>query len=164
MTGHVTVAPADAATDWRALRALLGEAFAAMDGVIDPPSSLRRMDAAALAALPGTWLLARDAQGLAGCLHAAPRGDALYLSKIAVAARRRRSGVARALVEAAAALAGPGALTLSSRVELRDAHAAFRTMGFVETGRTAHPGFARPTSIAFRREASARWTERAASC
>jgi hypothetical protein len=37
-------------------------------------------------------------------------------------------------------------------------------MGFVETGRTAHPGFARPTSIAFRREASERWTERAASC
>jgi hypothetical protein len=41
-------------------------------------------------------------------------------------------------------------LELQTRVELTENHATFRAMGFVETGRTAHPGYDR-TSITFRR-------------
>ena len=50
-------------------------------------------------------------------------------------------------------LAGYGkpALELQTRIELTGNHAAFRRMGFVETARTAHPGFDRPTSITFRK-------------
>jgi hypothetical protein len=39
----------------------------------------------------------------------------------------------------------------AARVELTETHATFRALGFTETGRTAHPGFDRPTSITFRR-------------
>ena len=37
------------------------------------------------------------------------------------------------------------------RVELEANHRAFIAMGFVETERTAHAGYDRPTSITFRR-------------
>lgn len=49
--------PADFA-DWDGLLALLRDAFATMDGRIEPPSSLHRFDAAALAAairLAASW-------------------------------------------------------------------------------------------------------------
>jgi ribosomal protein S18 acetylase RimI-like enzyme len=142
--------------DWAALRALVTAAFAFMEGRIDPPSSLTRMDAAALAAQAreGTLFLAWDAGRLVGCLFAAEAEDALYLTKLAVAPARRGEGIGRALVEAAAEAArarGLAALTLSTRVELTENHAAFARMGFRETGRTAHPGFDRPTSVAMRR-------------
>jgi hypothetical protein len=43
-------------------------------------------------------------------------------------------------------------LELQTRVELEENHAAFRAMGFAEAGRTAHPGYDRPTSITFRKD------------
>jgi hypothetical protein len=36
-------------------------------------------------------------------------------------------------------------------VELVENHAAFQALGFAETGRTAHSGFDRPTSITYRK-------------
>ena len=63
-------------------------------------------------------------------------------------------GLARRLIEHAALRArslGLPALELQSRVELTENHAAFQAMGFHEVGRTAHDGYAAPTSITFRR-------------
>jgi hypothetical protein len=37
------------------------------------------------------------------------------------------------------------------RIELTQNHAVFVAMGFLETSRSAHKGFAEPTSITFRR-------------
>jgi GNAT superfamily N-acetyltransferase len=141
--------------DWPRLMALLHAAYAPMEGVIDPPSSLLAMTAADLAAKArdGVLLLAREGDGpLAGCLFCAAEGDALHLSKLAVRPERQGEGLARALVAAAereARARGLARLTLSSRVELTANHAVFARLGFRETGRTAHPGFDRPTSIAF---------------
>jgi hypothetical protein len=59
------------------------------------------------------------------------------------------------MIDAAADI-GQGARSrpprIAARVELTENHETFRAMGFtVETGRTAHPGYDRPTSITFRR-------------
>jgi ribosomal protein S18 acetylase RimI-like enzyme len=88
------------------------------------------------------------------CLFAVPQGDAYYLGKLAVREDLRGHGLATRLVDAAADRAkalGLDHLELQTRVELTENQATFRAMGFVETGRTAHPGYDRPTSITFRR-------------
>ena len=142
--------------DWDGLLALLQEAFAFMDGRIDPPSSLYRLDAAALAAKAADEevVLAFVGGALAGCLFAAPRGDSLYLGKIAVRPDLQGRGLARrmiALAEASAQSRGFKALELQTRVELTENHRAFAALGFVKVGETCHPGFTRPTSLTFRK-------------
>jgi predicted GNAT superfamily acetyltransferase len=88
------------------------------------------------------------------CLFLTPRPGVLYLGKLAVASGHRGRGFARALVDVAGMRArarGLPMLELQTRVELVENHAAFHALGFVEVGRTAHPGFDRPTSVTFRR-------------
>ena len=68
--------------------------------------------------------------------------------------RSQLQGLAQALVrhaESRAKLLALAVLELQTRVELTENHAAFRAMGFAETGRTAHEGFDRPTTITFRK-------------
>src|SRR3546814_11597175 len=64
---------------------------------IDPLSSLHRLDASKLAvkAMEEELVLAYVDGALAGCLFAAPRGDALYLGKIAVRPGLQGRGLAR---------------------------------------------------------------------
>lgn len=141
---------------WEAVMALLQEAFAFMEGRIDPPSSLARMHAAdlACAAKTGVALIAEAGPRPVGCLFARIAGDSLALTKIAVAEGWRGQGLARRLIAAAEAEArarGLDALSLQSRVELMESHAAFARLGFKMVGSSAHPGYGRPTSLTFRR-------------
>lgn len=138
------------------LLTLIREAFAYMEGRIDPPSSALRLSTASIAAqaAEGAVFVAEEGETLVGCIFASPRGQALYLSKLAVRADRRGRGLGRALVEAAGAEArrlGLQALELETRIELVENHAAFAAMGFVKTGENAHAGYDRPTSITMRR-------------
>ncbi len=138
--------PAD---DLAPVRALLAAAFAYMDGRIDPPSSLART--AVEAARAELWVLGTTP---VACVLLTPRADTLYLGKLAVDEGARGQGLARVLVGHACARAralGLPSVTLQTRVELVENHAAFARMGFAEVGRTAHPGYERPTSITFRR-------------
>lgn len=138
---------------WPPILDLLQGAFAYMDGRIDPPSSLAMLDAAALTRQAQTgeiWIIGAPV----ACLFLTPRPRALYLGKLAVDHRHRGKGLARRLIDLAeerARALGLPALELQTRVELVENQAAFQAMGFVETGRTAHPGFDRPTSITYRR-------------
>ncbi|NDY92048.1 GNAT family N-acetyltransferase [Ideonella livida] len=149
-------APADFA-DWTGLLALLQASFAYMEGRIDPPSSLHRLDAAALAdkARHETLLTATNAQGrLIGCAFADLRPEVVYVGKLAVDAAARGQGVARALCAAADTLArqhGRPHLELQTRVELVENQATFAALGFETVARTAHPGYDRITSLTMRR-------------
>jgi GNAT superfamily N-acetyltransferase len=150
----VRCAPADFA-DWEAVRRLILAAFAGMAGRIDPPSSALRLTHAAMAAdaAQGALLLAEQAGVLVGCGFVRPRGDALYIGKLAVRPDRQGSGIGQALMAAARAEArsrGLAILELKTRIELTENHAAFARMGFVKIGETAHPGYARSTSITMR--------------
>jgi ribosomal protein S18 acetylase RimI-like enzyme len=138
---------------WPAILALLHEAFAGMEGRIDPPSSLRDLTPEALtrqAAAGEIWGIGAPV----ACVFLTPKPRALYVGKLAVAGSHRGQGLARRLIDHAEARAREmrlPVLELQTRVELLENQAAFRAMGFREVGRTAHAGFDRPTSITYRR-------------
>ena len=138
---------------WDALLGLIQASFAYMQGRINPPSSALGLDAAALAARAKTeTLIVAQAQNgtLLGCAFCARQQDALYIGKLAVSIGHQGQGLGQQLLTAAADLArqqGLGLLRLQTRVELVENQRAFAAMGFVETARSAHAGFAQPTSI-----------------
>lgn len=133
--------------------ALLRGAFAYMADRIDPPSSLTRMTRESLAYDAEDrelWVL----PGPAACVIFTRQPDHLYIGKLAVAEAERGRGHAKRLIDLAAErarLLGLDRLRLQTRIELTENQAAFRHMGFTEIGRTAHPGYDRPTSITFER-------------
>lgn len=138
---------------WPAILSLLHEAFAYMEGRIDPPSSLRDLTPDALTRQTQAgeiWVIGAPV----ACVFLTPKTEALYIGKLAVAASHRGQGLARRLIDLAeerARVLRLPALELETRVELVENQTAFQAMGFVETGRTAHAGFDRPTSITYRR-------------
>lgn len=140
--------------DWEHLLDLIRAEFAYMDGRIDPPSSmhdLKPTDLARMAEAGEVWVIGEPA---IACVVLTPKGDALYLGKLVVASQFRGKGFARALVDLAVARAqalGLLAVELQVRVELTENQSIFQNMGFKETGRTAHPGYHRVTSITMRR-------------
>lgn len=147
-------APPDFA-GWEGVRALILDAFAYMEGRIDPPSSALRLTPQSMAADAGkgALLLAELDGALVGCVFVRPKDDALYVGKLAVRPDLQGQGIGKALVAAAreeARARGLSALELQTRIELAENHAAFARMGFVKVAETAHPGFARPTSITMR--------------
>ena len=125
--------------------ALIARVFAEHDGRIDPPSSMHRMtlDDLARSALQGElWVIGAPP---VACVQLRKQGQTLYLSKLAVDPDSRRQGLAQRLIATAEKRAQ--ALELQTRIELTENHAAFKTLGFREIGRSAHPGFDRHTSI-----------------
>ncbi|MBV8651516.1 MAG: GNAT family N-acetyltransferase [Alphaproteobacteria bacterium] len=156
MSAAITIrcAPADFA-DWESVGALIREAFAYMEGRIDPPSSALRLTAQSMAedAAKGALLLAEQGGALVGCVFVRPKGDALYIGKLAVRPGLQGQGIGKVLVTAARAEAralGIAMLELQTRIELTENHAAFARMGFVKSGETMHEGYNRPTSITMR--------------
>lgn len=154
-TLRVLTAPANFEA-WDALLQLLRESFAFMEGRIDPPSSLERMDVEDFKrkATKETLIVALDGTELQGCVFAALREDCVYVGKLAVAASARGQGLARALLAAADELArrhGRPCLELQTRIELTENHRAFAALGFVQVAQTSHPGYDRPTSVTLRR-------------
>ncbi|MBN8630972.1 MAG: GNAT family N-acetyltransferase [Rhodobacterales bacterium] len=138
---------------WPAILTLLHEAFAYMEGRIDPPSSLHKLTPEALTRqtqVGEIWLIGAPV----ACVFLTPKPGALYVGKLAVVASHRGQGLARRLIDLAgerARVLQLSALELETRVELVENQTAFQAMGFVETGRTAHAGYDRPTSITYRR-------------
>lgn len=138
--------------DAEALRSLIQTAFAYMEGRIDPPSSINRLDAPTIRAqaMGGEiWAVMLGTRPIA-CAFFTPMPDSLYIGKLAVAAEHRGEGLARALVEQAArraAALGFTRLVTQSRVELIESQQALMAMGFRRIGTTAHPGYDRPTSV-----------------
>ncbi|OAN69978.1 acetyltransferase [Sulfitobacter sp. EhC04] len=133
---------------------LIRTCFAPMEGRIDPPSSMLRMTLTGLqqeAATSEIWSLGTPSLS---CVILTPRPQALYLGKLAVHPAARRQGHARRLLDHAEARARSlrlPAVELQSRVELVENHALFAAAGYAEIARTAHPGYAQPTSITFRK-------------
>lgn len=138
--------------DWHALRALIGRAFAGMDGRIDPPSSVHGLSVADIAKQAETgeiWVIGAPA---AACVFLTPRPQALYVGKLAVDPAVQRMGYARRLMGVAERRAHEldlPLLELETRVELTENHAAFRALGFQQTAARAHPGYDRSTSLVF---------------
>lgn len=152
----IFIRPAESdTTDWASVLALVLKAFAYMKGQIDPPSSANRLtqDDMAAQAESGVVLLAEDDTGLVGCVFLTPKADVMYIGKLAVDPSRQGEGIGRRLFEACVAAAKAqkfAEIELQARVELIENHTAFIALGFRETGRTAHDGYNRPTSVTMR--------------
>ncbi|PWK68364.1 GNAT family N-acetyltransferase [Aminobacter sp. AP02] len=141
---------------WDELLDLIMRSFAYMDGVIDPPSSAHRLTPANLRdkASDEVCFIAMMDRRLVGCIFLAERAELFYVGKLAVDDGVRGAGIGRALMLAAERHAidqGKPVLELQTRIELAANHATFAKLGFVESERTAHEGFDRPTSITFRK-------------
>ena len=130
------------------------EAFTGMEGRIDPPSSLASMTVEDLRDPAGeVWVLGNP---IAGTVVLTPKPAVLYVGKLAVRDRRRGAGRRLlAFAEQRAGELGLDWLELQSRVELVEVHAVFKRLGFREVMRTTHAGYARPTSITFRKRVGA---------
>ncbi len=138
--------------DWAAYLALIQRAFAPMQTRINPPSSLAQLTADDLAEHAHNELfLAATNDGIpVACMMVSVKPDHLYLAKLAVDPIHQGAGRARAMVAWCTRHApdfNAQFLRLQTRVELIENHAVFAKLGFVETKRTAHPGFDHPTSI-----------------
>jgi len=153
---RVVEAPHPETVDWPALLAFIHEAFAYMNGRIDPPSSLHRLSANDLAgkAMQEVLLLVREGEdlesNLLGCMFCRQEGMRLYIGKLAVAHSNRGQGIGRLLLRHAHRLAkrkGCKLLELEARVELVENHKTFERWGFVKTSENAHAGYPSPTSI-----------------
>jgi GNAT superfamily N-acetyltransferase len=142
---------------WDDLLSIIRRSFAYMDGIIDPPSSAHRLTPETLrekAALEIGFIAFADRE-ISGCAFLAEKPDHFYLGKLAVTPELQGHGVGRRLLEAAethARAAGKGVIELQTRVELTSNHRTFARFGFVETTRTAHAGYDRPTSVTMRKE------------
>jgi predicted N-acetyltransferase YhbS len=141
---------------WDDLLALIRRAFAYMDGAIDPPSSAHLLTAGTLAdkAKRETGFLAVENGRIVGCVFALERARDFYVGKLAVEPALQGQGVGARLMQAVQDLAreqGKDAIELQTRIELTANHATFARLGFRETGRTAHAGYDRPTSITMRK-------------
>ncbi len=138
--------------DAEAAAALIRIAFAAQPIVTRPPSSALKESTQSIAA----WIGAgggfgiMDGPDLVALLLWTERDGGLYCGRLAVRPAFRGKGLARRLIASAELEArrhGLSRLDVRVRLELPDNLALFRSCGFVETGRDAHPGFAMPTIL-----------------
>lgn len=141
---------------WNELLALILRSFAYMDRIIDPPSTAHALTAESLQERARTeaGFIAMDGEKIVGCVFVRERDDDCYIGKLAVEPAMQGRGIGKRLLEAAetfAASRGKQAVELQTRVELTGNQTAFVRLGFVETKRTAHKGFDRPTSITLRK-------------
>lgn len=138
-----------------ALLDLLMRSYADLEGRVDPPSSLVKLDTARLADAAGRSEIWALDPGPVACVVLTRRPNTLYLSKLAVDEPYRRQGLARRLVDhtmtRARALKQPN-VTLQVRIELTETQAAFRRLGFHEVNRTAHLGYDHDTAITYKRK------------
>lgn len=135
---------------------LIQNAFAPMEGLIDPPSSAGLLTADGLREKTRHEIAYAVQSGgqLAGCVFLADKGDHLYLGKLAVSDQFRGQGLARILVGQAEKLAherGMSHIDLQVRIELVQNQNLFKKLGFITVAETMHPGFDRVTSLTMRK-------------
>lgn len=159
MVSDITIErnPDVGSVDWKELHALLMASFAFMEGRIDPPSSLLKLNAEDLRrkAQIETLFIARHDTKIVGCLFSREEGGALYVGKVAVAPNVQGHGLGRRLFQAAIRQAqeqGAFCVDLETRIELLENHAMFGRLGFKKVSESAHAGYAKPTSIRMRLE------------
>ena len=144
-------------TAWQTVLDLLHEAFAYQEPLIDPPSSLHRLNANTLAekAAQEQLIIARSGDDIVGCVFARLMPDRVYVGKMAVSLAVQGRGLGRRLMAAVEEFARERdrlLLELQTRIELIDNHETFRKLGFKKVSESAHEGYARLTSITMQKK------------
>ena len=140
--------PADAAV----LLDVMRRAFAEYRGVLKPDSSVTVETEAVIASklAGGGGLLALEGARPVGCLIAEAKGERGYLGRLAVDPTLRRQGLARRLMLAGEGFVRGRGLRIAEvqvRIALTGNIALFQSLGYRETARESHPGYAEPTYL-----------------
>lgn len=143
--------------DAPAIAATIAASFAQYRGRLVPESGAFRETpegiARELANGAGAIVAERNGEMVA-CVMTNEREGDLYFGRLSVVPSARKSGLARRLiaaVEAEARRRGLPGVRLGVRIVLTDNERLFRSLGYDEISREAHPGFDRPTSINMRK-------------
>ena len=143
--------------DAPAIAATIASAFAQYRGKLVPESGAFREteDGIATELAKGAGAIVAERNGaMLGCVMTRVMEGDLYFGRLSVVPEARGLGLARRLVAAVEADAhsrGLSGVRLGVRVVLTDNQRLFRSLGYVEIGREAHPGFDHPTSINMRK-------------
>ncbi len=148
-----TATTADATT----IAATIAAAFMQYRGRLVPESSAFREtpDAITEQIGAGSSVIVAERNGvMIGCVVAEPMEGDLYFGRLAILPEARGLGLAKRLIgaveEEARRLGLPG-VRLGVRIALVDNQRLFRSLGYCEISREAHPGFDHPTSINMRK-------------
>ena len=131
---------------------VMRRAFAEYRGVLQPDSSVfvETADLIAEKLVGGGGFLAVEDAKPVGCLIAEEKEERGYLGRLAVDPALRRQGLARRLMLAGEGFARARRLTIAEvqvRIALAGNISLFQSLGYRETARRAHPGFAQPTYL-----------------
>ncbi|NMO16286.1 GNAT family N-acetyltransferase [Pyxidicoccus fallax] len=134
------------------LARLLRDAFEEYRGRLEPPSSAhgKTEEVVRRELHDGGALIAESPAGPEGCVFFHPRGDHVYLDRLAVLPPYRGRGVARALMEAVEARArdmGPLPVRLNVRLALKDHQEWYARQGYAFLRHGTHEGHAAPTYV-----------------
>jgi len=136
---------------------LVQDAFAYMDGRIDPPSSMHSLTVSGIAEQCSSgevWTLGNP---IIACVFLTPKDDALYIGKLAVSENNQGRGIGKKLVDHACDRAiahNKSALELYTRIELTENHKTFAKLGFEIVSESSHSGYAKPTYLIMRKAVS----------
>lgn len=143
-----TASPAEAVVLLNVMRRAFGE----YRGVLKPESSVFVETEAVIAAklAGGGGFLAIESNRPVGCIIAEEKDGHGYLGRLAVDPALRRRGLARRLMLAAEGhVRGRGfkSAEVQVRIVLTGNIALFQSLGYRETARGSHPGYATPTYL-----------------
>jgi ribosomal protein S18 acetylase RimI-like enzyme len=135
-----------------ALLDLMRRAFAEYRGVLKPESSVFVETEAVIAGklAEGGGFVAEDCDRPVGCIIAEVKCDHGYLGRLAVLPEARRRGIAQRLMLAGEDFIrarGLARAEINVRIALTGNAALFHALGYRETLRLAHPGWAEPTYL-----------------
>ena len=151
MTDSILIRKAGA-NEAAALLDLMRRAFAEYSGVLKPESSVFVETETVLAGklAEGGGFVAEESGRLVGCVIAETKEAKGYLGRLAVDPAVRRRGVAQRLMQAGEDFMrarGLRAVEINVRIALTGNIALFEALGYRETRRLAHPGWAEPTYL-----------------
>lgn len=131
---------------------VLQTAFAEYREQLDPPSGVHRETVDSLREKMRTtrWVMVMQDDQAVGCVMYEPRGDYLYLGRLAVLPAFRRRGIGNALieyVEARARAVGLYRVRLGVRVALPHLRDRYERLGYSFVEAHHHEGYSEPTYV-----------------
>jgi N-acetylglutamate synthase-like GNAT family acetyltransferase len=131
-------------------------AFAEQRGKVEPPSSAERKTVEIIEAELQTAnaLVIESKNEVIACVFYQPKGDSIYVDRLAVLPEFRKQGIGEMLmfkVEKLAIELGFKKLSLSVRIELKDQQEYYSKMGYKISAYKSHKGFQEPTYVVMKK-------------
>ena len=139
-------------TDIPRILYIIKTAFAEQRGIVTPPSSAesKTIEIVKHELRTANALVFESDGEIIACVFYQPKGESIYVDRLAVLPEFRRRGVGRSLmeeVEKRAVELGAPKLSISVRIELVKQQNYYRRQGFEIVSKACHEGFSTPTYV-----------------